>query len=105
MGTKNKPGNFDCYANAEPNEPIFTVLGRDPNAGDSVRKWADDREALIKKGEKPTSDILMVHEARRCARSMDRYCLDRGRVVRRGETWDDSSFVDPHDYPFGSYSL
>ncbi len=96
MGTKNNPGDFDCYANAAPNEPMFILLGRDPHAGDAVRLWARDREMLIKKGEKPASDMAMVIEARRGARSMDRYCLDRGRAIRRGETWNDSDFVDPH---------
>ena len=28
MGTKNNPGRFDCYGNAEPDEPIFVLLGR-----------------------------------------------------------------------------
>lgn len=26
MGTKNNPGNFDCYANAEPDEPQLHKL-------------------------------------------------------------------------------
>lgn len=96
MGTKNNPGDYDCYANAAPNEPMFILLGRDPHAGDAVRKWADDRESLVKNGEKPRTDLAMVDEARRCARSMDRYNLDRGRALRRGEAWDDNNFVDPH---------
>lgn len=29
MGTKNNPGAFDCYANAEPDEPMFVLLARD----------------------------------------------------------------------------
>ncbi len=96
MGTKNNPGKFDCYSNAEPNEPMFILLGRDPHAGDAVRKWADDHEAMIKSGEKPVTDLLMVDEARRCARSMDRYCLDRGRALRRGDRWTSDDFIDPH---------
>lgn len=32
MGTKNNPGAFDCYANAEPDEPMFVLLGRDKHA-------------------------------------------------------------------------
>lgn len=28
MGTKNRSGDFDCYANAEPDEPMFILLGR-----------------------------------------------------------------------------
>lgn len=51
MGTKNNPGEFDCYANAEPDEPI--LLGRDPHGHAAVRKWANDREQMIRAGAKP----------------------------------------------------
>ena len=40
MGTKNNPGEFDCYANAEPDEPMFVLLARDPAAPLIVRQWA-----------------------------------------------------------------
>lgn len=39
MGTKNDPGDFDCYANAEPDEPMFVLLARDPLAAQIVREW------------------------------------------------------------------
>ena len=39
MATKANPGAFDCYANAEPDEPLFTVLARDRVGGDLVRVW------------------------------------------------------------------
>ena len=39
MGTKSEPGNFDCYANAEDDEPMFVLLGRDPDAPEAVRGW------------------------------------------------------------------
>ena len=32
MGTKNNPGQFDCYRNAEPDEPMFVLLARDERA-------------------------------------------------------------------------
>ncbi len=71
MGTKNKPGAFDCYGNAEPDEPMFTLLARDASAPITVRFWADRREAMIDAGEKPESDRGMVEEARECARAME----------------------------------
>lgn len=40
MGTKNDPGEFDCYARAHPDEPLFTLLGRDRLAPGLVRLWA-----------------------------------------------------------------
>lgn len=43
MGTKAKPGTFDCYANAAPNEPMFILLARDPMAPLLIRMWAHMR--------------------------------------------------------------
>lgn len=40
MGTKNNPGKFDCYAAAHPDEPLFTLLARDPSAPHLIRLWA-----------------------------------------------------------------
>lgn len=43
MGTKNQPGKYDCYDKAEDDEPIFTLLARDPLAPSLVRLWAGFR--------------------------------------------------------------
>lgn len=43
MGTKNNPGKFDAYGKAEPDEPMFTLLARDPQAPLLIRQWARDR--------------------------------------------------------------
>lgn len=40
MGTKEKPGQFDCHANALPDEPMFILLGRDPLAPYLTQIWA-----------------------------------------------------------------
>ena len=63
MGTKNKPGKFDCYTNAHPDEPMFILLGRDPHAHILVDRWADAREKERGPSEK-------VDEARACAKAM-----------------------------------
>jgi hypothetical protein len=63
MGTKNNPGPFDCYANAEPDEPMFILLGRDKHAPLLVELWAALR-AL--NGESPEK----VKEALDCAEAM-----------------------------------
>lgn len=70
MGTKNKPGAFDCYGNAEPDEPMFIILARDRSAPDVVEEWARIREYDINRGVKPESDRAMVEEARECAQAM-----------------------------------
>lgn len=40
MGTKNNPGKFDCYEKADPDEPMFVLLGRDPMAAHLVSIWS-----------------------------------------------------------------
>ena len=39
MGTKNNPGNYDCYEKAADDEPIFILRANDPLAPKLVRKW------------------------------------------------------------------
>ena len=63
MGTKNQPGDYDCYANAHPDEPMFVLLGRDPCAPACVGLWIKMSEARGTAAEK-------VAEARRCADAM-----------------------------------
>lgn len=60
MGTKNNPGAYDCHAKAEPDEPLFTLLARDPFAPQLVRLWAD-----------MTSDVAKKAEAHKCAAAME----------------------------------
>jgi hypothetical protein len=70
MGSKNEPGKYDCYANAEPDEPMFVILARDPSAPELVEQWAIRRVNLISEGKKPESDYALVEEARECADKM-----------------------------------
>ena len=71
MGSKINPGKYDCYKNAEPDEPMFVLLARDTHAPAAVRKWAEARERFIKLGLKPLSDLQLVEGARECARAME----------------------------------
>jgi hypothetical protein len=77
MGTKNNPGKFDCYANAEPDEPMFILLGRDKNAPSLVDLWANQREL---DGEDPAK----VAEAKECAKAMRRWAgIERPVLAKR----------------------
>jgi hypothetical protein len=67
MGTKNKPGQYDCYKNAEPDEPMFVLLARDPLAPILVKMWAELRE------ESTSGDDDVIDEARECADAMERW--------------------------------
>ena len=39
MGTKNNPGNFDCYAKLADDEPYFVLRAKDPIAPFLVGAW------------------------------------------------------------------
>lgn len=67
MGTKEEPGDFDCYHNALPGEPIFVLLARDPDFHRLVMKWARRRSQDVQCGLRPESDMDMVAEAQSCA--------------------------------------
>ena len=70
MGTKNKPGAFDCYANAEPDEPMFVLLARDKRAPDLVRRWAVER---LGGASESKEDVSKAHEAFECAAAMEEW--------------------------------
>jgi hypothetical protein len=76
MGTKLKPGKFDCHANALPDEPMFILLARDPQFAELVRKWAQRRTLDIQCGVCPESDYEMVEEALKCAQDGARWRKD-----------------------------
>lgn len=63
MGTKNDPGEFDCYANAEPDEPMFVLLARDPTAPLLVRTWVELQGMAV--------SIDKASEAYACANKME----------------------------------
>ena len=67
MGTKNNPGEWDCYTNAEPDEPMFVLLARDRSAPALVRKWAENRTNEIPQ----TTSKEKIAEARACADAME----------------------------------
>lgn len=73
MGTKTNPGQFDCHAKALPDEPVFTLIGRDPMAHLLVRLWAALRRHA---GEAEA----VVAEAEQCADAMRDYCQAQGKT-------------------------
>lgn len=74
MGTKNNPGEFDCYANAEPDEPMFVLLGRDRGAPAVVEMWCAMAEFLGTDPEK-------IAEARQCAKHMREWWAARKALI------------------------
>jgi hypothetical protein len=74
MASKNNPGAYDCYQNAEPDEPLFVLLGRDKHAPALVWLWAVLREL---DGEDPAK----VAEARECVDDMIEWGTIRGKKM------------------------
>jgi len=70
MATKLNPGKFDCYANAEDDEPMFVLLARDRTAPTIVREWVERRVEEAARGGKVTEDAKLA-EARACADAME----------------------------------
>lgn len=84
MGTKNNAGEFDCYANALPDEPMFVLLARDPDFHRLVYEWADRRSADIRCGLRPETDWPMVYEARACATAAEKWRKENNGKWRAG---------------------
>ena len=74
MATKNNPGHFDCYNNAEPDEPLFTLLARDKHAPTLVLLWAVLRDL---DGE----DESKIQEACQCCKDMIAFARSVDRPV------------------------
>lgn len=77
--TKGNAGRFDCYANAEPNEPMFILLARDFWAPVLVRGWATFRENAGEDAEK-------VANARACADAMEQWRAEHRKPVAIPDT-------------------
>ena len=61
MSTKNNPGAFDCYAKAEPDEPMFVLLARDPLAPIIVAEWIKRARRHGVPDEKLSEALLCAH--------------------------------------------
>lgn len=75
MFTKRDPGVSACYEKAEPDEPMFVLLGRDPIAFAVVGIWSYLRVLV------GYDDEAQLEEARQCAFAMREYALSRGKIL------------------------
>ncbi len=71
MGTKQSPSVYDCHGDALPDEPLFTLLARDPQAPKLVRQWARERADMVALGAAPILDANKVSEAYELAQKME----------------------------------
>lgn len=66
MGTKNNPGKFDCYAAADPDEPMFVLLARDRLAGHLVSLWSKMRMGDAEAARAVFDDMMKKHAMAYC---------------------------------------
>ena len=97
MGTKNDPGEYDCYEKAEPNEPMFILLARDPLAPIAVRFWAEQHALMNPPLDvRPAGEELhhrrKESEAKSCATEMERWRQKRAAPkpfeTTAGDLWN-----------------
>jgi len=74
MSTKNNPGPNSCYDRALPDEPIFTILGRDPTAPYVILFWCKLRQLMYGDAESP-----QITEATQCADAMRDWAIQLGK--------------------------
>lgn len=58
MSTKENPGEFDAFEKALPDELIFTLLGRDPDAPPTILHWVDLRRTRAFQAHEGRPDAL-----------------------------------------------
>jgi hypothetical protein len=96
--SKNNPSKFDCYSKADPDEPMFILLGRDPMAGAMVRLWAGLQEEKDGSGEK-------IEEAFACADALDAWCKKLGKVPLSEEEGKDLDGLKEEKIETYSYAI
>lgn len=74
MATKNNPGKFDCISKADPDEPMFTLLGRDPTAPFVLLFWIRMRLATGQRMDDP-----QITEANECATALKEWARKLGK--------------------------
>ena len=96
MGTKTQPAKFDCYKNAEDEEPMFVLLARDVTAPLLVALWA----ILRKRYRETEQDREQEIEAMVAARAM-RDWLQQNRPHKVGIYEELLALLDSNDIDIG----
>lgn len=89
MTTKNNPGPFDCYAKADPDEPMFVLLGRDPVAAEVVEEWLVKRMTFHKERTPAMvrAEAAQEVQAYECAAAMRAWATKLGKTPLPGIPW------------------
>lgn len=74
MGTKRKPGKFDCYIKAQDDEPMFILLGRDPVAWAVLEYWIELRTIFAHELKQMPEQLI---EAMSLVKDMKKWARER----------------------------
>lgn len=85
MSTKENPTANGCYEKALPNEQMFILLARDPDAPSVVRFWTELRLRRIREGSAPIGDTIIATEALGCATLMEEWRNDNMGTWRKSK--------------------
>jgi hypothetical protein len=77
MWSKSKPGPFDRYAEAAPEEPVFVLLGRDPVSTFLVSLWIGVHGVMG--GNSPAEAL----DAAQCSLALEQWARAHGGDVNR----------------------
>jgi hypothetical protein len=98
MGTKTDPGRFDCHAAAHDDEPLFTLLARDPQFVPLVSLWAAVRTKNWPTAAQRFADLLRVAQDVP-DREVDAAKAEEARAVAHtAVTWRTSRNLKAYDY-------
>lgn len=101
MGTKNNPGDINCYEAAGPDEPIFTLRSTDLCAPSTVRVWAEFYRARKQwNGEWDNAALKKYEEAIHCANQMECWQEDNNiHPICKKNTDIDAANIADHFLP------
>lgn len=70
-----------CYHRAKDDEPVFTLIGRDPAAAITILFWAFIRRRMLTglTGEIQQTEYDQLHDARLCAIECQNYAAELGK--------------------------
>lgn len=72
----------DCFAKRKPGEPVFVLLGRDPEGAATIRFWADLRAKRSYSDCSLAYESRKLDEAREIADSFDRWRNENGSSAK-----------------------
>lgn len=84
MGTKSNPGEYECYAKAGPDEPIFTLRAKDVSAPYLVEIWVAVRRGQFAQARRRLSAMIADQRVQKLVGECDKFdeALECGNEMR-----------------------